>query len=134
MQSVGWVRDPHDGRGVPKAALTGLPDGRWPVFNSGTEETTMRPRRRAPLLPLALYSLIVTPNVSSFGDLRGKLLAIGGPRDGPTTILRRLLRANDLRDDDTEFVAVGGTPERMAAIMSGAVAGSLLAQPYDLMA
>jgi ABC-type nitrate/sulfonate/bicarbonate transport system substrate-binding protein len=83
---------------------------------------------------LALYSLIVTPNVSSFADLRGKLLAIGGPRDGPTTILRRLLRANDLRDDDTEFVAVGGTPERMAAIMSGAVAGSLLAQPYDLMA
>jgi ABC-type nitrate/sulfonate/bicarbonate transport system substrate-binding protein len=83
---------------------------------------------------LALYSLIVTPNVQGFGDLRGKLLAIGGPRDGPTTILRRLLRANDLRDDDTEFVAVGGTPERMAAITSGAVAGSLLAQPYDLIA
>src|SRR4051812_50134563 len=48
---------------VPKAALPGLPDERWPVFNSGAEATsgaeeeTMRPRRRAHWLPLALWLL-----------------------------------------------------------------------------
>jgi ABC-type nitrate/sulfonate/bicarbonate transport system substrate-binding protein len=82
----------------------------------------------------ALFTLIVQPSVQSYADLRGKLVAINNLRDGPTTMLRRLLRANNMREDDVEFIAVGGTPERFTALTSGNVAGAMLAQPQDLMA
>ena len=82
----------------------------------------------------ALFTLIVQPSVQTYADLRGKLVAINNLRDGPTTMLRRLLRANNMREDDVEFIAVGGTPERFTALTSGNVAGAMLAQPQDLMA
>jgi ABC-type nitrate/sulfonate/bicarbonate transport system substrate-binding protein len=82
----------------------------------------------------ALFTLIVRPNIQGFDDLRGKRVAINNLRDGPTTMLRRLLRANGVSEDAVELIAVGGTPERYTAVTSGAVEGAMLAQPQDLMA
>ena len=82
----------------------------------------------------ALFTLIARPSVQTFDDLRGKRVAINNLRDGPTTMLRRLLRAHGVPEDAVELLAVGGTPERYTAVTSGAVEGAMLAQPQDLMA
>jgi ABC-type nitrate/sulfonate/bicarbonate transport system substrate-binding protein len=79
----------------------------------------------------APYSLIVRPEIRSFADFRGKTLPSSGPREQTTVWMKQIMKANGLDESDYDFVTVGGTPERMAAIESGAVAGGLVGQPQD---
>jgi NitT/TauT family transport system substrate-binding protein len=80
---------------------------------------------------LAPYSFIVQGDLKTWSDLRGKTFPISGPREQTTIWLRSMLMANGLRESDFDFVVAGATPERMAAIRSGAVAGGLVGQPLD---
>ena len=80
---------------------------------------------------LAPYSFIVQPNIRSWADLRGKSFPGSGPREQTTVWLRTILKANGLEEADYEVVMIGATPERLAALRSGAVAGALVAQPQD---
>jgi NitT/TauT family transport system substrate-binding protein len=79
----------------------------------------------------APYSLIVRPEIRSFADFRGKTLPSSGPREQTTVWMKQILKANGVEESEYDFVVVGGTPERMAAIESGAVAGGLVGQPQD---
>lgn len=79
------------------------------------------------------YSLIVQPSIKSFADLRGKTLGTSSLTSGATVIIRKMMGANGLRDNDYDIVPAGGTAERYAAIRSGAVDGGLLLQPEDYM-
>jgi ABC-type nitrate/sulfonate/bicarbonate transport system substrate-binding protein len=80
---------------------------------------------------LAPYSLIVQPDIRSFADIRGKTLPSSGPREQTTVWMKQVLKANGVNESEYDFVVVGGTPERMAAIRSGAVAGGFIGQPQD---
>ncbi len=79
----------------------------------------------------APYSLIVRPEIRSFADIRGKTLPSSGPREQTTVWMKQIMKANGVDESEYDFVVVGGTPERMAAIESGAVAGGLIGQPQD---
>ena len=79
----------------------------------------------------APYSLIVRPEIHSFADIRGKTLPSSGPREQTTVWMKQIMKANGIDESEYDFVVVGGTPERMAAIESGAVAGGLVGQPQD---
>src|SRR5436853_110702 len=61
----------------------------------------------------------------------GPLLALAGLRDGVTLIMQRLLMSRGLREDDLDWIVVGGTTERYVAVKSGAAAGALVGQPLD---
>jgi NitT/TauT family transport system substrate-binding protein len=79
----------------------------------------------------APYSLIVRPEIRTFADFRGKTLPSSGPREQTTVWMKQVLKANGVEESEYDFVVVGGTPERMAAIESGAVAGGFVGQPQD---
>ena len=79
----------------------------------------------------APYSLIVRPEIRSFADIRGKTLPSSGPREQTTVWMKQIMKANGVDESEYDFVVVGGTPERTAAIESGAVAGGLIGQPQD---
>jgi ABC-type nitrate/sulfonate/bicarbonate transport system substrate-binding protein len=81
-----------------------------------------------------LYSFIVSPDVRSVGDLRGKTLGVSDLKDGSTVLLQRVLDKQGLRPSDYDMVQTGGTPDRYAALKTGAVAGTMLSQPNDFMA
>jgi NitT/TauT family transport system substrate-binding protein len=80
------------------------------------------------------YSLLGQPSIASVADLRGKLLMIGGPKDPTLFFIQRMLRPLGLADGDYELTYAGGTAERYAALQSGAVAATLLGQPFDFAA
>jgi ABC-type nitrate/sulfonate/bicarbonate transport system substrate-binding protein len=80
------------------------------------------------------YSLLGQPSIASVADLRGKLIMIGGPKDPTLFFIQRMLRPLGLADDDYELTYAGGTAERYAALQSGAVAATLLGQPFDFAA
>ena len=76
-----------------------------------------------------IYTLIVTPAIQSYADLRGQRLAVAGVTDPLNVILVRMLDANGLQAADYDLVPVGGTPERLAAVQGGAVTGASLPNP-----
>src|SRR5581483_4131136 len=81
-----------------------------------------------------VYALVARPEVRSYADLRGKLVAVTGPNLAEQPFLRKLLARNGLAESDYEQIAVGGPVQRFAAVQSGAVAAGMLNQPLDFRA
>jgi ABC-type nitrate/sulfonate/bicarbonate transport system substrate-binding protein len=80
------------------------------------------------------FSLIVQPEIRDYADLRGKAIAVSTPKDGAAVVLRLMLRARGLGDDDYDFASVGTTPNRYAALKSRVADGAIMTQPVDFVA
>jgi ABC-type nitrate/sulfonate/bicarbonate transport system substrate-binding protein len=124
----------------PAAGHQMLTNGGADVALSTPETAILAAVKGAPLVLVAggqedpAYSLIVSPDIREVTDLRKKPLAIAGLRDGVTLIMQRMLTSRGLREDDLEWIVVGGTTERYVAVKSGAAAGALVGQPLDFQA
>ncbi|HZU04513.1 MAG TPA: ABC transporter substrate-binding protein [Chloroflexota bacterium] len=88
----------------------------------------------AGILNKPMYSLIVRPDIRSVADLRGKTLGVSDLKDGSTILLQRVLQREGLPPGEYDMVQAGGTPDRYAALKSGATAGTMLTQPNDFQA
>ncbi|HEY7065226.1 MAG TPA: ABC transporter substrate-binding protein [Chloroflexota bacterium] len=80
------------------------------------------------------YALAVRDNVQSYADLRGRRIAVSDLVGGSTVVLRLMLQANGLSDQDVDLIPLGGTPNRYTALTAGATEGAILAQPADFRA
>ncbi|MDP2726522.1 MAG: ABC transporter substrate-binding protein, partial [Dehalococcoidia bacterium] len=79
-----------------------------------------------------LFSLVAKPEFKSYDQLKGKKIGVFALKgSGSTALLVRLLAAKGLKSGDYDMIAVGGTPQRFAALKSGAVEAALLTQPQD---
>lgn len=77
-----------------------------------------------------LYSLVVAPNVGGADDLRSKVVAANRPGGSADTALRQALQQLGLDPDvDVTIVAMGGQGERLAALASGQIAGTVMSVP-----
>jgi NitT/TauT family transport system substrate-binding protein len=83
---------------------------------------------------VAPYSLWAKPEIKSVGELRGKLISIGGAKDITRIYLERTLIANGVRPGEYDMIFAGTTGARFAALSSGAVDGSLLIPPFSFKA
>ena len=81
-----------------------------------------------------IYALVVHPSIKSYADLKGKRLAVASPTDPLNWVMSRMLAANGLTPGDYEMLGLGGTPNRLAAVEKGGVAGALVNQPSDFKA
>lgn len=76
------------------------------------------------------YSLYVDPSIKTVDDLKGKALAVSDPGSSSDTALRVALSQLGLEPDkDVTILAVGGQSERLAAVLAGAVQGTLVSAP-----
>jgi NitT/TauT family transport system substrate-binding protein len=82
----------------------------------------------------APFRLIAAKNVKSFGDLKGRIVSVGGLTDVTLYFTRVMARRNGLADQDYDLIYAGGTPDRFAQLLSGAVAAAVLTNPVDLVA
>jgi NMT1/THI5 like len=114
-----------------------LASGGADVALSTPETAIIAATKGAPLVLIAggqedpVYSLIAGPQIRSVTDLRKQPLAIAGLRDGVTLIMQRMLISRGLREDELDWIVVGGTTERYVAVKSGAAAAGLVGQPLD---
>ena len=75
------------------------------------------------------------PEISSYADIRGKLLAVDAVRTGFTFVLRRMLQAHGIAPGEYDLVPVGNTGARLARMKQGTdCVGGLLAPPADVAA
>jgi len=81
-----------------------------------------------------IYRLFSLKNITSVEALKGQTLMMGGPKDVTLYIFDRMVAPYGLHRGDFDYVYAGGTPDRYRALQSGAVAATLLYQPYDFVA
>jgi NitT/TauT family transport system substrate-binding protein len=82
------------------------------------------------LVPLIPQSLVVTPDIKTAEDLKGK--RFGASRFGALSdmVIRRYLRRLGLDPaKDVTIVQIGGIPEQLAAMKAGAISGGSMSPP-----
>jgi NitT/TauT family transport system substrate-binding protein len=80
------------------------------------------------------YSVMTRQGLTTWPQLKGKKVMVGGPRDNTVFYFRTMARANGLQDSDYDFQFAGASAARFAALKSGAVDASILTDPFDFQA
>src|SRR5262249_4888474 len=86
------------------------------------KEETTAPRHNGPY---------ASPAMSSYADIKGQTVMLGGPKDNTVFFFRTMARPNGLLDDDYDVTYAGSSTARYAALQAGGVAASLLSDPFD---
>jgi NitT/TauT family transport system substrate-binding protein len=82
------------------------------------------------LVPLIPQSLVVTPDIKSADDLRGKRLGVSRFGALSDLVIRRYLRKLGLDPaKDVTIVQIGGIPELVTAMKAGAISGGSISPP-----
>jgi ABC-type nitrate/sulfonate/bicarbonate transport system substrate-binding protein len=81
-----------------------------------------------------IYSLIVKPEITSFADIRGRVLGLSLAVDTISISMRKLLALKGLNDGDFTVKELVGTPVRFDCLKKGECDGVPLGQPDDLIA
>jgi len=80
-----------------------------------------------------MNKIVTSPEVKSFADLRGKVVASDALNSGYGLVLVRILQMNGLLlDRDYKALAVGSGPSRLAAMREGRAAAAALSSPDDI--
>jgi len=80
------------------------------------------------------YQLLVTPQIKTWADLKGKSIMLGTKQDVTALALQKLAAQQKMSIDDFSIIVGGNSGARFSALMSGNVAGAMLAQPFDFQA
>jgi NitT/TauT family transport system substrate-binding protein len=77
------------------------------------------------------YSLIVKPEIKTYADLKGKLIAISTPVDTITITIQKLLALNGLQPSEYRTVEDDTSTGRADCLTSGRCDGAAVGQPND---
>jgi ABC-type nitrate/sulfonate/bicarbonate transport system substrate-binding protein len=79
-------------------------------------------------------SLVTTPEVKSFADLKNRTVSVDAMTTGYAFVLFDLLERNGLAPNDYKVEKAGGVLQRWEALKDGKQAGTMLVTPFDVMA
>ncbi|MBC7547316.1 MAG: ABC transporter substrate-binding protein [Polaromonas sp.] len=79
-------------------------------------------------------SLVASPQIKSFADLKGKTISVDAMSNGFSFALRDILARNGIAESEVQWARAGGTDRRFAALMEGQHAATMLRAPFDLQA
>jgi len=78
-----------------------------------------------------LHMLVARPQIKTIAELKGKRVAVSAIGSPPHILVREAFRKNGLNPDkDATFLAVGGSSDRLAALMGGTVDATPLDVAY----
>jgi NitT/TauT family transport system substrate-binding protein len=82
------------------------------------------------LVPLIPQSLVVTPDIKTAEDMKGKRFGVSRFGALSDLVIRRYLRKFGLDPaKDVTIVQIGGIPEQLAAMKAGAISGGSMSPP-----
>jgi len=76
-------------------------------------------------------SLIVSQDINSVADLKGKTIVVDDARTGYSLLLKKLFAQHGLKESDTHFKNVGGSQERFDAMKNGEGSACFINPPFD---
>jgi ABC-type nitrate/sulfonate/bicarbonate transport system substrate-binding protein len=129
------------------ALLTGLFDGRYEIALATIDnfiacqegQTEVKLPDQPDLFAFlggdsGFLSVMSSPSVKSFADLKGKTLSVDAMTNGLAYVLRELVARNGLTETDVTFVRAGGTSNRYRELLAGKQDATLLRTPFELLA
>jgi ABC-type nitrate/sulfonate/bicarbonate transport system substrate-binding protein len=81
-----------------------------------------------------LLSIVATPELKTFADLKGKTLGVDAMTTGFAFVLRDAVTRQGLKEEDVKFTRTGGTANRYNELIAKKIDGTLLRTPFDLLA
>jgi NitT/TauT family transport system substrate-binding protein len=126
--------------GSAASVLQQLAAGSLNIAQAATDQTLRAILRGAPIRIVAgaasnaPFRMVAAKGTKGWSDLKGKSLSVGGLTDVTLYFLRVMARRNGLADQDYDLLYGGGTPNRFAQLVSGAVAAAILTNPHDFAA
>lgn len=80
------------------------------------------------------YSLLVTRQISSFADVRGKKVGVSVVGSADSAVVLGMLAKGGVSFNDVDVIQTGGNVNKVAALSRDAVQAVSLLQPFDLQA
>ncbi len=80
------------------------------------------------------YDLVAKPGIKTIGELKGKLISVGGPKDITRIYVERMLAPNGVRPGEFDMVFAGATVARASALIAGAVDAAILLPAFNFQA
>src|SRR5262249_36478546 len=80
------------------------------------------------------YALVAKSNIKSLGQLKGKVISLGGPKDITRIYVERMLAPSGIKPGEFDMVYAGATAARTQALLSGAVDAAILLPPFNFQA
>lgn len=126
--------------GSPPNVINALASNAVNMGDDGTDSYIAAVAHNLPIKMVAAgfavdpYSLIVAPSITSIDQLKGKTIMLGTKQDVTAITLGAMIKPRGLSQNDFSIVVAGSTPARYAALLSGNAQGSMLLQPFDLLA
>jgi NitT/TauT family transport system substrate-binding protein len=78
------------------------------------------------------FVLVVSPDIHSVKDLKGKHLAVTSPGSSTTSMLTAVLAANGISAKDVDIQPLGNAESMLAALFSKQVQGAMVYPPFDV--
>ena len=129
------------------AQMTGLAEGKFDIAITAVDNIIayVEGQGEAPIGPQPEFfafmgsdsgflSLVATPDVKSFSDLKGKTLSVDARTTGYAFVLFDMLARHGLKEGDYSIERVGGTVQRWNALRDKKQSGTLLSTPFNLIA
>lgn len=115
-----------------------LAEGRWPLTISSADTMLARATQDGIDYVLVMQAetglnvqLVVQPDIKSFADLRGKLIASDPVDSNFDAIRNKMMLDEGLCEDDYDTEIIGNTPIRLDAFLDGKVAAAMLTPPHS---
>jgi ABC-type nitrate/sulfonate/bicarbonate transport system substrate-binding protein len=77
--------------------------------------------------------LLVTKDITSYAQLRGKTFAVDAVGTGFTFVLRRMLEKNGIMPGEYTLVPLGSTQKRFDGMVAGQAVGGVVGAPFDVL-
>ena len=114
-----------------------LAEGRWPMTLSSADTMVARTTQDDIDYVLVMQAeqglnvqLVVQPDIKTFDDLRGTLLAADPIDSNFDAVRNKILLDHGLSEDDYAIEVIGNTPLRLEAFMAGKVSAAMLSPPH----
>lgn len=116
-------------------AISGMQSGAVQVAHIGVEGMSAASKGAnvvglAAQMDASIWTVVSAPDVTSWKELKGATIALGSTSDITRVIFDRLAEAAGLDPDkDLTYVALGATPQRIAAVQQGQAAATIATYP-----
>jgi len=77
--------------------------------------------------------LDAAPDIKTIADLKGKAVGVDAATTGFAFILHKMLAMKGVKMDDYKIEKLGGTPNRVKALMEGKIAATMVSSPSEVL-
>lgn len=116
-------------------AITGMQSGAVQVSHIGADGIAAAAKGAdvvgiAAEMDASIWTVVSTPSITRWEQLRGKTIALGSTNDITRVVFDRLAADAGLNPGvDLTYVALGATPQRIAAVQNGQAAATIATYP-----